>query len=198
VYQSEHVGLTDIQYQWAILHHDAGLFSCLDDGFTPCANGTNGITIFGLMSHDVGPMHFARDMDRRPLILVSPPEPLNTSLLLEELTENIHKMADIGMQVTHGGRTFTYKAFLFSWMANTMARMKLLGTGGPGKYIGCLNCWQIISYLVETTWYPAGHIFPIRHCVLEGGEQYVDLYAGDKFWQRSHAILLEIYREIRT
>jgi len=71
VHQSEHVRL--IEYQGAVLHHDAGLFSCFDDGFTACASGTNGITIFGLTSHDVGPMHFARDMNTRPLILFSPP-----------------------------------------------------------------------------------------------------------------------------
>jgi hypothetical protein len=52
VHLSEHVRLMDIHYQGAILHHDAGLFSCFDDGFTNFANGTNGITIFGLMSHE--------------------------------------------------------------------------------------------------------------------------------------------------
>jgi hypothetical protein len=66
------------------------------------------------MSHDVGPMHFARDMNRRPLMLVSPPEPPNSSLFLEELIENIRKMADIGTQVTCGGRNFRYMAFFFS------------------------------------------------------------------------------------
>jgi hypothetical protein len=143
-------------------------------------------------------MHFARDMSRRPIMLVSPPEPPNSSLLLEELIEDIHKMADIGTQVTCDGRTFTYKAFIFSRMADAMARMKLLGIGGPGKYIGCSNCWQRSSYLVGTTWYPAGYVVHGRHWLVEGGEHYVDLYAGDEFWQRSHARLSEIYREIRT
>jgi hypothetical protein len=73
----------DIKYQRAVLHYEAGLFSCVENGFTTCANGTKGITIFGLMSHDVGPMHFARDMNIRPLILVSPHEPPSSSLLME-------------------------------------------------------------------------------------------------------------------
>jgi len=84
VHQTTHVRLRDIQYHGAVLHHGAGLFSCFDDGFTTCANRTNGIIMFGLMSHDVGPMHFARDMNGRPLILVSPHEPPNSSLLLDE------------------------------------------------------------------------------------------------------------------
>ena len=197
VHQSEHVRLMDNHFLGAVLQPDAGLFSCFDDGFTACANGTNGITVFGLMTHDVGPMHFARDLNRRPLMLVSPPEPSNSSLLLEELIEDIHKMADIGIRVNHEGRTFTYKAFLFSWMADAIARMKLHGIGGPGKYIGCSNCWQRSSYLVGTTWYPAGYAVPIRHWLVEGGEQYVDLFAGDAFWQRSHTRLAEIYRDIR-
>ena len=102
------------------------------------------------------------------------------------------------MQVTHDGRTFTYKAFLFSWMADAMARMKLLGIGGPGKYIGCSNCWQRSTYLIGTTWYPAGYAVPVRHWLSEGGQQYVDLYAGDDFWQRSHTTIVECYREICT
>ena len=39
---------------------------------------------------------------------------------------------------------------------------------------------------------------PIRHWLVERGEHYVDLCAGDEFWQRSHARLLEINHEIRT
>jgi hypothetical protein len=83
-------------------------------------------------------------------------------------------------------------------MADAMARMKLLGIGGPSKYIGCSNCWQRSSYLVGTTWNPAGFAVHIRHWLVEGGEHYADLYAGDDFWQRIHARLSEIYREIRT
>jgi hypothetical protein len=49
-----------------------------DYAFTSCTNGTNGINLFGLMSHDVGPELFALEINRRLVILVSPPEPPNT------------------------------------------------------------------------------------------------------------------------
>ena len=35
-----------------------------DVAFTTCTNGTNGITLFGLMSHDVGPEVFAHEINR--------------------------------------------------------------------------------------------------------------------------------------
>ena len=36
-----------------------------DDAFITCTNVTYGITLFGLMSHDVGPELFAREINRR-------------------------------------------------------------------------------------------------------------------------------------
>ena len=92
--------------------------SMFDDAFTACTNGTNGITLFGLISHDVGPEIFAREINRRHVMLVSPPEPPNTSLLLDELIKDMNTLAAEGMHVTVLGRTFTYKPFLFSWMAD--------------------------------------------------------------------------------
>ncbi len=118
-----------------------------DDAFTACTNGTNGITIFGLMSPDVDPEVFAREINRRLVMLVSPPEPPNTSLL-----KDMNTLAVEGMHVTVLGRTFTYKPFLLSWMADAMGRMKLLGIRGPIKYVSCSNCWQHSSFLENGTW----------------------------------------------
>jgi len=75
-------------------------------------------------------------------MLVNPPEPLNTSLVLDELIKDMNTLAVVGMHVTVLGRTFTYTPFLFSWMADTMGRMKLLGIGGPSKHVSCSNCWE--------------------------------------------------------
>ena len=111
-----------------------------DDAFTTCTNGTNGITLFGLMFHDVGLEVFAREINRRFVMLVSPPEPPNTSLLLDELIKDINILAVEGTHVTVLGRTFTYKPFLFSWMADGMGRMQLFGMRGPSKYVSCSNC----------------------------------------------------------
>ncbi len=113
-----------------------------DDAFTACTNGTNGTTLFGIMSHDVGPDMFSREINRRPVTLVNLPEPSNTSLLLDELIKDMHILAEEGMTVTISGRTFTYKPFMFSWMADGIGRMKILGIGGLGKYLRCSNCWQ--------------------------------------------------------
>jgi len=153
MYASEHVKLIDQHYGGSVLHENSGLFSMFDDAFTPCTNGTNGITLFGLMSHDVGPEVFPRGINRRPVMLVSPPEPPNTSLLLHELIKDINKLAVESMHVTVLGRALTYsKPFLFSWMADAMGRMKLLGIGGPSKYVSCSNCWQHSSFLENGTW----------------------------------------------
>ena len=66
-----------------VLHKHSCLYSLFDDGFTTCSNGTNGITLLGLMSHDVGPDMLSRKINRRTVMLISPPEPSNTTLLLE-------------------------------------------------------------------------------------------------------------------
>ncbi len=78
-----------------------------DDAFTACTNGTNKITLFGLVSHDVGAEVFAREINRRPVMLVSPPEPPSTSLLLDELIKDMNTLAVEGMTITVLGRTFT-------------------------------------------------------------------------------------------
>ena len=147
-----------------------------DDAFTTCTNGTNGIIIFGLMSHDVGPEVFAREINRRHVMLVSPPESPNTSLLLDELINDMNALAVVGMTVTVLGRVFTYKLFLLSWMADAMGRMKLLGIGGPSKYVSCSNCCQHSSFLENGTWYPAGYADPVKVWVDEGGH-HLQLYA---------------------
>ena len=104
------------------------------------------------MSHNVGPELFAREVNRRPATLVSPPGPPNiTSFLLDELIKDMDTLAVEGMHVTVLGRTFTYKSFMFSWMADAMGRMKLLGIGGHGKYARCSNCWQHSSFLENGT-----------------------------------------------
>ena len=61
VYASEHVKLMDRHYGGCVLHENSGLFSMFDDAFTACTNGTNGITLFGLLPHDVGPEVCPRD-----------------------------------------------------------------------------------------------------------------------------------------
>ena len=177
VYASEHVKLMDEHYGGAVLYENSGLFSMFDDAFTACTNGTNGITLFCIMSHDVGPDIFSREINRRPVMLVSPPEPSNTSLLLDELIKDMNTLAEEGITVTVSGRTFTYKPFMFSWMADAMGRMKILGIGGPGKYVSCSNCWQHSSYLENQTWYPAGYAEPIKVWVEEGGH-HLALSAG--------------------
>ena len=73
------------------------------------------------------------------------------------------------MTVTVLGRTFTYKPFMFSWMANAMDRMKLLGIEGPRKYVSYSNCWQHSSFLDYETWYPVGYADPVKVLFEEGG-----------------------------
>ena len=89
-----------------------------DDAFTTCTNGNNEITLFGLMSHDVGPEVFAREINSRHVMLARPPEPPNTSLLLDELIKAVNTLAVEGIPLTVLGRTFTYKPFLFRLMAD--------------------------------------------------------------------------------
>ena len=96
------------------LHKHSGLCSLFVDGFTTCSNGTYGITLLGLMSHDVGPEMLSRETNMRTVMLISPSEPSNTTLLLDELIDDIDKLAKDGIKVTHDGRNFTHKAFLFS------------------------------------------------------------------------------------
>ncbi len=116
VYASEHVKLMDRHYgERCVLHENSGLFSMFDYVFTTCTNGANGITLFGLMYHDVGPEVFAREINRRPVMLVSPPEPLNMSLVLGELIKDMNILAVEGMHVTVLGRTFTYNSCLVGW-----------------------------------------------------------------------------------
>ena len=105
---SEHVKLMDQHYGGGVLHENSGLFSMFDDTFTACTNNTNGITLFGLMSHYVGPEAFAREINRRPVTLVSLPEPSNTSLLLDELVKDMNTLAVEGMPVTVLGRIFIH------------------------------------------------------------------------------------------
>ena len=63
------------------------------------------------MTHDVGPMHFVKDINGQPLLRVIPPEPSNSSLLLEELIEDINIMVDVGIQVDHDGRSLCVRLF---------------------------------------------------------------------------------------
>ncbi len=125
-----------------VLQKNYGLYSLFDERFTTCSNGTNGITLLGLMSHDVGPDMLSRGTNRRTVMLISPPEPSNTTLLLDELIEDINMLAKDSIKVAHDGRNFTHKAFLFSCMAVAIGRMKLLVIGWPAKYVSCSNCWQ--------------------------------------------------------
>jgi len=99
------------------------------------------------MSHDVGLELFVREVNRRLVMLVSPPEQHNSFLLLDELIKDMNTLAVEGMTLPELRRTFTYKPFMFRWMADAMGRMKLLGIGGPSKYASCSNCWQHISFL---------------------------------------------------
>ena len=130
----------DRHYGGCVLHEVSGLFSIFDDALTSCTNGTNGITLFGLMSHDVGPEFFAREMNRRHVMLVNPPEAPNVSLHLDELIKDMNTFAVEGMTKPVLGRTFTYKPSMFSWMADAMGRMKLHGIGGAITNFICSNC----------------------------------------------------------
>jgi hypothetical protein len=141
VYAPEHVKLVNQHCGGCVLHEKSRSFSMFDDAFITSTNGTNGITLFGLMSHDVGTEIFNREINRRHVMMVSPTKPPNTLLLLDELIKDMNTLAEVGMAVTVLGRTFTYKPYMFSWMADAMGRMKLLGFGGPSKYVSCSNCW---------------------------------------------------------
>ncbi len=55
VYESEHPKLIDQRYGDCVLPANSNLFSMFDDAFTNCTDGINGISLFGLVSHDVGP-----------------------------------------------------------------------------------------------------------------------------------------------
>jgi len=149
--------------------------------FTTCTSGTNGgITLFGLMSNDVGPEVFDRGINRRHVMLVIPPEPPNKSLLLDELIKDTSTRAVEGLHVTVLGRKFTYTQFMFSWMADAMGRMKLLGIRGLSNYVNCSNCWQHSSFLENGTWYLAGYADPVKVWV-EGGGHHLQLYAGNYY-----------------
>jgi len=169
----------DEHFNGEVSQKNFGLYSLFDDGFTTSSNGTNGITLLGLMTHDVGPEMLSREINMRTVMLTSSPEPSNTTLLLDELIDDINKLAKDRIKVTHDGRNFTHKAFLFSWMADVIGRMKLLGIGGHAKYVSCSNCWQPITYLCKGTWYPCGYAKPIKVWVAEGGGHYVDMYLGN-------------------
>jgi len=118
VYSSKHVKLMDQHYDGCVIHENSRLSSMFDDAFTSCTNGTNGI-------------------NRRHVMLGSPPEPPNTSLLLDELIKDMNTLAVKSIIVTVLERTFTYKPFMFSWMADAIGRMKRMGIGGPSKYVSC-------------------------------------------------------------
>jgi hypothetical protein len=180
VFASEHAKLMDQHYDGCVLHESLGLFSMFDDAFTSCMNGTNGITLFGLMSHDVGPELFAREINRRLVMLLSPPEPPNTSLLLDEMTNDMNTLAVEGMTLTALGRIFTYKPFMLSWIADATGRMKLLGIGGPSKYANCSNCWQHSSSRENGTWYPTNYAYSVKVWVEEGGH-HLELYGGNHY-----------------
>jgi len=170
----------DQHYGGCVLHENSELHSMFDVAFTSFTNVTNGITLFYLMSHDVSPELFAREVNWRPLVLVSPPEPPNTSLLLDELIKDMNTLVVEGMNVTVLGRTFSYKPFMFSWMADAMGRMKLLEIGGPIKYVGCSNCWQHSSFLENGTWYSTCYADPVKVWVEEGGH-HLEVYAGNYY-----------------
>ncbi len=126
MHQSENAKLMNEHFNGDALQNNYGLYSFFDDEFTACSKGTNGITLLGRMSHDVGPEMLSREMNMRIVMLISPPEPSNTTLLLDELIDAINKLAKDGVKVTYDGRNFTHKALFFSWMANAIGRMKLL------------------------------------------------------------------------
>lgn len=176
--QSKHVARMHEFFNRRVLQPNSGLYEAFDDGFTMCTNGTNGITLFGIQSLDVPASISGKKMNRRPFLVVGPPEPKNTSLLLEEFVEDANTLCTEGITVQRHGQDMQYTAFLTGWMADAIARAKLLGIGGPGKMISCGNCWQHPSFLVGTTWYPAGYATPILRWTSEGGGHFLELYAG--------------------
>ncbi len=89
VHQSEHAKLMNEHINWDVLQKHSDLYYLFDDGFTTCSNATNGITLLDLMSHDVGPDKLSREINMRTVMLISPAEPSNTTLLLDELIDDI-------------------------------------------------------------------------------------------------------------
>ncbi len=60
MHQKEHAKLMNEHFNGDVLQKYSGLYSLFDDEFTTCSNGTNGLTLLGLMSHDVGPEMLSR------------------------------------------------------------------------------------------------------------------------------------------
>lgn len=178
IWGSKHVARMNDFFNQRVLEPHSGLYEAFDDGFTMCTNGTNGITLFGVQSHDVAATYIGKEINRRPFMVVGPPEPSNTSLLLDEFVKEANSLMTSGVTVKHLGQTIQYTPFLVGWMADAMARAKLLGIGGPGKLISCGNCWQHSSFLLGTKWYPAGYAKAILRWTTEGGGRYLELYAG--------------------
>ena len=174
-----------------VLHPNGGLYSIWDDGFTTCNNGKNSLTAFGIQSRDVPNSHYAREMNRRLIMLVGSPEPSNTSLILDELIEEANDLMKHGMEVTFNGRTFTYYLFPGHWSCDAIAREKLLQMGGPGRVIPCPACNQHATFLIGTTRYIGGYSEPVEKWLDDEGRQRVSGFAGDSMWQKGHENILE-------
>ena len=123
---------------------------------------------------------FARKINRQHVMMVSPPEPPSTSLLLDELIKDNNTLAVESIIVTVLGRAFTYTPFFFSWMADAMGRVKLLVIGGLSKYVSCSNYWQHSLFLENGKRYPAGYEDPVKVWVEEGG-YHLELYAHNYY-----------------
>jgi hypothetical protein len=79
-----------------------------DDAFTSCTNVSKGITLFGIMSPDVGPDLFSREINRRHGILVRP-DPSNTSLIFDELIKDMDTITEEGMTLIVSKKCHIYR-----------------------------------------------------------------------------------------
>lgn len=196
VWKSEHVKkLNELFAQGKLSSESGGLFHIYNDGFTMSINGTNGMTLFGIETLDVPYSHSSKEMNRRPFMLVTPPEPPNTSLILGEAISEINELAERGVMVRHPrtGNPFRYFPFMEAWMADAKARAMLLQLGGPGRLLTCATCGLMSTYLEGTTYYPGAYAYPVVQ--REYGD--MQLKCGCEALQRSHDNMVDILFTVR-
>ena len=157
---------------------------------------------------DVPTWMSSAENNRRTLVLAEPPEPTDTGCMLRELVEDLNEVAQHGVQVTHNGHQFMLKFFVFDIDCDAMARAKLMKRGGPGRFVSCYKCSQQSSYLVGSTWYPAGYAKPVTTLVPSfatrrqpsdgevvplhpSGHPMVQHFAGSQHFQLTHVEMLE-------
>ena len=194
VWKSEHVRELNIFAGGKLSLECGGLFSIYDDAFTMCTNGTNGMTLFGIETFDLPYSHASREMNRRVFMIVTPPEPPNTSLILGEAIKEMNELAENGITVRHprSGNPFKYFPYMEGWLVDAKARPLLIQFGGPGRLLCCSTCGLMSTYLDGTTYYPGAYAYP----VVQADYGNRPLTCGCDELQRSHEQLVDILNTV--